>query len=61
MIPETSLELQFWMYFPGWMLPGAVSNMRRKFYRDYFFTHHMSKSQARGMFRPEAGNLNTDC
>jgi hypothetical protein len=24
------------MYFPGWMLPGAVSNVRSEFYRDDF-------------------------
>jgi hypothetical protein len=35
-IPETNLDIQSQMYFLGWMLPGAVSNMRSEFYRDYF-------------------------
>lgn len=35
-IPETNLDIQSQMYFLGWMLPGAISNMRSEFYRDYF-------------------------
>ena len=35
-IPITDLEMQAKIYFLGWMLPGAVKNMRSEFYRDYF-------------------------
>ena len=35
-IPLTNLDIQAKMYFLGWMLPGAIKNMRSEFYRDYF-------------------------
>ena len=35
-IPVTNLDVQAKMYFLGWMLPGAIHNMRSEFYRDYF-------------------------
>ena len=35
-IPVTNLDIQSQMYFLGWMLPGAVSNLRSEFFRDYF-------------------------
>ena len=35
-IPATNLDIQSQMYFLGWMLPGAISNMRSEFFRDYF-------------------------
>lgn len=35
-IPITDLEMQAKIYFLGWMLPGAVKNMRSEFFRDYF-------------------------
>jgi len=35
-IPLTNLDIQSQMYFLGWMLPGAISNMRSEFFRDYF-------------------------
>ena len=35
-IPVTDLEMQAKIYFLGWMLPGAVKNMRSEFFRDYF-------------------------
>lgn len=35
-IKESNLDIQSQMYFLGWMLPGAISNMRSEFYRDYF-------------------------
>ncbi|KPK23739.1 MAG: hypothetical protein AMJ61_15200 [Desulfobacterales bacterium SG8_35_2] len=35
-VPITDLEMQARIYFLGWMLPGAVKNMRSEFFRDYF-------------------------
>jgi hypothetical protein len=35
-IPLTDFEIQAKMYFLGWMLPGAIKNMRSEFFRDYF-------------------------
>jgi hypothetical protein len=35
-IPVTDLEMQAKIYFLGWMLPGAIKNMRSEFFRDYF-------------------------
>jgi hypothetical protein len=36
-VPVTDLEMQAKIYFLGWMLPGAIKNMRSEFFRDYFF------------------------
>jgi hypothetical protein len=35
-IPLTDLDMQAKIYFIGWMLSGAVKNMRSEFFRDYF-------------------------
>jgi hypothetical protein len=35
-IPPGDPKIQSEMYFLGWMLPGALSEMRSEFYRDYF-------------------------
>lgn len=35
-VPITNLEMQSRLYFLGWMLSGAVKNMRSEFFRDYF-------------------------
>ncbi|TKB07280.1 amino acid ABC transporter substrate-binding protein [Desulforhopalus sp. IMCC35007] len=35
-IPLTDFDIQAKMYFLGWMLPGAIKNMRSEFFRDYF-------------------------
>jgi hypothetical protein len=35
-IEVSNLDIQAKMYFLGWMLPGAIQNMRSEFYRDYF-------------------------
>ncbi len=35
-VPVTDLEMQAKIYFIGWMLPGAIKNMRSEFFREYF-------------------------
>jgi len=35
-IPATDPEMQAKIYFLGWMLSGAVKNLRSEFFRDYF-------------------------
>lgn len=35
-IPETNMNIQAKIYFLGWMLAGAVKNMRSEFFREYF-------------------------
>ncbi len=35
-IPINHFEIQAKMYFLGWMLPGAIKNIRSEFFRDYF-------------------------
>jgi hypothetical protein len=35
-IPITDPQMQAQVYFLGWMLTGAVKNMRSEFFRDYF-------------------------
>lgn len=35
-IPVTDFEMQAKIYFLGWMLPGAIKNMRSEYFREYF-------------------------
>ena len=35
-VPVTDLKMQTKIYFIGWMLPGAIKNMRSEFFREYF-------------------------
>ncbi|MDH3327607.1 MAG: hypothetical protein OEM01_00045 [Desulfobulbaceae bacterium] len=35
-VPVTDLQMQAKIYFLGWMLPGAIKNMRSEFFREYF-------------------------
>ncbi len=45
-IPATNLDIQSQMYALGWLLPGAISEMRSEFYRDYFLeSFDMMKDQ----------------
>ena len=35
-VPATDPEMQAKIYFLGWMLPGAIKDMRSEFFREYF-------------------------